>query len=268
MARTSPRQERDAAVAAAEVAGALIRRAFGQEQRVTLKAARDIVTEVDTASQAEILGVLRQAGTGYGVLAEESPMQPAANGARWIVDPLDGTVNFSRGLPRFCVSIALEREGVVVLGVIFDPMADELFVALAGQGATLNGRPIRVSRNRSWGGAIMSTGFPSGDWQASPADGQAIAWIAARVLAVRSTGSAALDLADVACGRRDAHWERGLFPYDVGAGTLLVREAGGVVSDYRGGGDPLYAGEIVAANPVLHRRLIARLAADHLETST
>jgi myo-inositol-1(or 4)-monophosphatase len=261
LASVGDREER-IAVAAALAGADVVRRAFRGPHRVRYKTVRDIVTDVDGASEEVIRSLLAAADVGYGMLAEESGEVGSANDSRWIVDPLDGTVNFSRGLPRFCVSVALERSGDIVLGVVVDPIGNELFVARLGQGATLNGRPISVSKAKSWARAVVSTGFPSGLDRANAEDGAVIASIASRVLAVRSTGSAALDLAYVACGRHDAHWERGLYPYDVAAGALLVSEAGGIVTDYRGDQGPqgpIYGKEIVAAGPALHARLVGVL---------
>jgi len=219
-----------AAIAAAQAAGKLLRAGFGRAQKVTHKGEIDIVTEADRAAEARIMELLSAAAPGYGFLTEESGAAAGHADGRWIIDPLYGTTNYARGCPRFCVSIALERAGELVLGVIYDPLQGELFVARRGQGATLNGQPIRVSNTNSMARALVSTGYPYDAWT-SPRDNTAeAAYMVKHVLSVRCTGSAALDLANVACGRTDAHWEYGLAPYDTAAGVLLVREAGGLAS--------------------------------------
>lgn len=252
-----------AAVAAARAAGELLRAEFAHAHHVVRKGAIDLVTEMDRAAEARIVEILRAATPGYGFLTEENEAVAGAADARWIVDPLDGTTNYAHGCPHFCVSIALERDGGLCLGVIYDPLRDELFAARRGAGATLNGKPIRVGATASLGSALVSTGFPYDAWTNPHNNSDEVAHFLRRVQALRCTGSAALDLAAVACGRSDAHWERGLAPYDVAAGILLVREAGGRVTDYGGGPDALYGGEILAANPAVHAAMLEYLRGRH-----
>jgi myo-inositol-1(or 4)-monophosphatase len=253
-----------AAIHAARAAGEILRAGFGQSHKVQLKGPIDIVTEVDRAAEDRIIALLGRATPDYGFLTEERDAILGKSDARWIVDPLDGTANYASGYPRFCVSIALERAGELELGVIYDPLRDELFTAQCGAGAMLNGRPVRVNSTNSLARAVISTGFSSDVRVNEHNNPNEMSYFVGRVLGLRSTGSVALDLADVACGRRDAHWERGLSPYDVAAGALLVRESGGMATDYEGDSNVLYGGEIIAANPALHREMLACLRTCHV----
>jgi myo-inositol-1(or 4)-monophosphatase len=224
-----------------------------------MKGPTDPVTEVDQAAEEYILRLLKAATPEYGFLAEESGNLPGKADVRWIVDPLDGTVNYSRGSPWFCVSIALERAGELEVGVVYDPLRDELFAAQPGGGAVLNGRSIRVRPTASLANAVISTGFPYDAWTRPEDLGAEVGYFARRVMSIRSTGSAALDLAAVATGRHDAHWETGLSPYDMAAGILLVREAGGRVSDYAGRPNALYGTSLIAAGPAVHGEMLGYL---------
>ncbi len=247
--------EMQAAQDAARAAGSILMERFSREHEITFKGPIDIVTEADLAAEQRIVEMLGAVVPGYGFLTEEHEEVVRRDG-RWIVDPLDGTLNFCQGDPHFCVSIALERQGELVMGVIYDPVHDELFAAQRGAGARLNGRPIHVSRCDAVANAIMSTGFPYDAWTSERDNASQVTYWNKRIRGLRSTGSSALDLTAIACGRRDAHWEYGLFIYDHAAGTVLVREAGGVVTDYRGGLDVAKGREIVAANPVLHALML------------
>ena len=253
-----------AAIHAARAAGKILRAGFGQSHEVQLKGPIDIVTEVDRAAEDRIIALLGCATPDYGFLTEERDAILGKSDARWIVDPLDGTANYASGFPRFCVSIALERAGELELGVIYDPLRDELFTAQCAAGTMLNGKPVRISSTNSLARAVISTGFSSDARVNEHNNSNEVSYFVGRVLGLRSTGSAALDLADVACGRRDAHWERGLSPYDVAAGVLLVRESGGTATDYEGDSNALYGGEIIAANPTLHREMLAYLRTCHV----
>jgi myo-inositol-1(or 4)-monophosphatase len=243
--------EMAAAVDAARAAGEVLIGRLGSARVVRDKGAIDVVTDADVAAGRCIMERLAAATPSHGFLTEDSDAVAGSSGARWIVDPLDGTVNYLRSLPYFCVSIALERDGRLELGVIFDPLRNDLYAARHGQGATLNGQPIRVSAETSLSRAVVSTGFPYDAWQAPRDNTAEVGRIVKHVFALRSWGSAALDLAAVACGRLDLHWERGLHAYDVAAGVAIVREAGGVATDYAGGADALYRGEIIAGNAIL-----------------
>ena len=252
--------EREAAVSAAREAGALLREAFGRSHRISVKqTAIDLVTEMDQAAEDLLKRRLQAAFPDYGFLTEEGPAVAGAGQACWLIDPLDGTTNYAHGYPHFAISIALEREGRVTLGIVYDPLADELFVAERGRGATLNGRPIRVSEVATLGESLLASGFPYDAWESE--DDNTAEWrrFLKRTISLRCDGSAALDLCFVACGRVDGYWEQGLEPWDVAAGALIVMEAGGLVTDYEGGNAFLERREIVAANPRLHGEMLAVL---------
>ncbi len=246
-------------MAAAQAAGEILRAGVGRAHDVSWKGPTDLVTEMDRAAEADIVKRLQAAFPEDGLLAEESGQKAGASGRRWIIDPLDGTVNYARAHPQWCVSIALERQGELLVGVVYDPLRDELYAAARGQGATLNGQPLHVGAVESVRGAVISTGFGYDVWTSQQDNVPEFAFFLKRAFAVRCTGSAALDLAAVASGRRDAHWERGVAPYDVAAGLLLVREAGGVATDYAGRCDAIFSGEIIAANPILHAEMLVDL---------
>ncbi len=244
------------AVQAARAAGDLIRAGWGREHTVTLKGAINPVTEVDHAAEQTILRLLRAATPTYGIFSEEIGGPPGDGNARWIVDPLDGTVNYAHHLPYFCVSIALECRGRVELGVIYDPMLDQLFTVERGRGARLNGRPIRVSATATLGESVVASGFPYDVWDTGR-NVKELAELTKRVQAVRINGAAALDLAYVACGRLDGYYDAGLYLWDLAAARLLVQEAGGIFSLH--GGDPArtQTQTMIAANPQLYGQIKA-----------
>ena len=246
--------EREVAVAAARAAGEILRAGFGGEQSVRYKGEVDPVTEVDERAEKKIGGMLREAFPDYGILAEEGGAMPGGGEHRWIVDPLDGTVNYAHGLPVFCVSIALERAGELVLGVVHDPMREETYVAEGG-GATLNGSPIRVTDTAEMIRALVATGFPY-DRDTMPAALDLFARFAVVTQGMRRLGSAALDVCYVAAGRFDAYYERGVRPWDIAAGALILEEAGGTVTDFRGEKLDLDGLEIVASNTALHPPIV------------
>jgi myo-inositol-1(or 4)-monophosphatase len=254
-------RELEVAVAAAGAAGEVLRSGFGGEQAVRYKGEVDLVTEVDERAEGVIGGVLREAFPGYGMLAEEGGTLSGEDDSRWIVDPLDGTTNYAHGLPIFAVSIALERAGEVVLGVVHDPMRGETFVAERGGGATLNGEAIRVSDTDEPIRALLVTGFPY-DRADMPAAAELFGRLTELTQGVRRLGSAALDLCYVAAGRLDAFYERGLHVWDVAAGSLILEEAGGRITDYRGRKLDLEGGEIVASNGLLHPVLLEVMGAE------
>ena len=243
------------ALAAAEAAGEILRSSFGREQSVRYKGEVDPVTEVDERAEEKIGGMLREAFPDYGILAEEGGATASGGEYRWIVDPIDGTVNFAHGLPAFCVSIALERAGEIVLGVVHDPIAEEVFVAERGGGATLNGRPIRVSGTDELIRALVATGFPY-DRDTMPAALDLFGRFAVLTQGMRRIGSAALDVCYVAAGRLDGYYERGVKPWDIAAGVLILEEAGGKATNFRGEGLDLEALEIVASNTALHPSIL------------
>jgi myo-inositol-1(or 4)-monophosphatase len=217
--------------------------------QVSVKGAGDFVSRADIAAEQLIRDELMTARPTYGWLAEESG---AADGAdptrRWIVDPLDGTTNFLHGLPHWAISIALEHKGEIVAAVVFDPAKDEMFVAEKGQGAWMNESRIRVSGRKAMPEALLATGIPFGTKKTLPATMRDLARLMPATAGVRRWGAVALDLAYVAAGRFDAFWEREIYPWDMAAGILLVREAGGFAEAVREGREIFDSGSIVAAN--------------------
>ncbi|MGQ9683397.1 MAG: inositol monophosphatase family protein [Anaerolineae bacterium] len=264
---TADDNELQAAIAAALAAGEILRAGYGTRHSIEFKGPTNMVTEVDRASEQRIIAMLQAATPGYGFLAEESETIRSENSARWIVDPLDGTTNFAHGLPYFSVSIGLERHGEPVLGVIYNPLLDELYVGRRGGGATLNGRPIHVSGAQDLAHALLTTGWPYDAWTSSRDNLAETSYFLKRAISVRVSGSASLDMAAIACGRLDGHWEPGLYPYDVAAGAVIVREAGGLATDYAGGPDCLYSSELLAANPAVHAQMLEYLRTRHQEPS-
>jgi myo-inositol-1(or 4)-monophosphatase len=238
-------------------AGEILRDRFGQPHDVRFKGTIDLVTEADRAAEDLIASRLRYVCPEHDLLCEEGSVG-ATSGAsyRWVVDPLDGTTNFAHGLPTFAVSIALEDVGVPVVGVVYDPMRDELFVARKGGGTTLNGTPIAVSAVDQLIASILVTGF---SYDLARRAQQAEVWLdfLTRVQAIRQTGSAALNLCYVAAGRLDGYWECGISPWDVAAGAVIVTEAGGTVSDMHGGQFRSDDGQILASNGKLHSELLS-----------
>jgi myo-inositol-1(or 4)-monophosphatase len=244
-------KELEAALSAAKEAGEVLRKGFGWQHSVRYKGEVDLVTEVDEQAEQVIREILLGAFPAYGILAEEGGEQTGEEDARWIVDPLDGTTNYAHGLPIFCVSLALERVGEVVLGVVYDPIREEAYVAERGGGATLNGEPIRVSDTDELIQALIATGFPY-DRPKMPEALELFGRFAAITRGMRRLGSTALDLCYVAAGRLDGYYERGIWAWDIAAGALILEEAGGKVTDYQGGMLDLEARQIVASNGTLN----------------
>ena len=250
---------RETLLLAAETAGRILMEKFETGVTVAYKGAIDLVTEADLASEQAIVAILRERHPNHDILAEEGDYGNTGSDQRWIIDPLDGTTNFAHGFPWFAVSIALEVRGELWLGAVFNPHNRELFVAERGKGATLNGRPLRVSTTAELERALLATGFAY-DHKVNPANNYRHFEAFQRAAqAVRRAGVASLDLACVAAGRFDGFWELKLKPWDVAAGVLLVEEAGGRVSDYAGLPMPLDQGEILASNGRLHAGMQALL---------
>lgn len=254
----------------AREAGRLLLTHFRRPLRVEFKGAVDLVTAADRASEAFLVGEIAARFPDHAVLAEEAGGGERAAAYRWLVDPLDGTTNFAHGYPFFAVSLALEaaepgreylpgRRGPVALGVIYDPTRDELWAAARGRGATLDGRPIEVSRVEPLQRGLVATGFPY-DVHERPEESLSLFGAVLPVTqAIRRDGSAALNLAYLACGRFDGFWERKLHAWDTAAGTLLVEEAGGTVSDFRGRPFDPFGEECLATNGRLHGEMMAVL---------
>ncbi|HEY0005652.1 MAG TPA: inositol monophosphatase family protein [Pyrinomonadaceae bacterium] len=251
------------AVHTAQEAGRILMERMSRTLRIMHKGDINPVTEADLAAEQFITERIRSYYPRHAVLAEEADAAgtevEAGSEWKWIIDPLDGTVNYSHGYPSFCVSIALERQGRVELGVIYDPTRDETFAAERGEGATLNGRRIRVSEIDDLNRALVCTGFPY-DVRERGDFARHFSNFIMHAQAVRRDGSAALDLAYVACGRFDGFWEEGLRPWDVAAGVLLIEEAAGRISRYDGSTFDIYTPPIVASNGLIHEEMMRVLA--------
>jgi len=249
------------AIDVAKSAGLLLKRNIGRRHTIEFKGVIDVVTEMDIKAEEMIMKTIKARFPGHGILTEESLEQKSGSGYRWIIDPLDGTTNYSHGFPVFCVSIALEREGEIILGVVFNPMLNELFTAEKGKGAYLNNKRIRVSGISELTKSLLATGFPY-DVRTSPDNNIShFANFAVRVQAIRRAGSAALDMCYVACGRFDGFWELKLKPWDTAAAMLIIKEAGGIVTDFKGSAFSLYSGETLASNGLVHDEMIEILNA-------
>jgi myo-inositol-1(or 4)-monophosphatase len=256
------------AAAIAREAGARLREFYAQGVETEYKGDVDLVTVADRAMEKLIRARLGEAFPDHGIFGEEGTRERLEAEFRWYVDPLDGTTNFAHGFPQFAVSMGLEQrpagtapdaDGTLVAGIIYDPLRDELFTAERGRGALLNGRRMQVSRARELAEALLATGFPSRKRHASP-NIHFYQEFTLRSHGVRRAGSAALDLAYVACGRLDAYWEFNLNTWDTAAGILLVEEAGGRVTDFAGNKYRLASDEILASNAAVHDELIGLFA--------
>ncbi len=253
------------AVRAARQAGKIILRFADRVDclRYEDKSRNDFVSEVDHAAETAIIQELRSRFPHHAILAEESGADGDNSEFQWIIDPLDGTTNYLHGFPQYAVSIALLYRGQLECAVVYDPLREELFTAARGEGALLNDRRIRVANRQSLDGALIGTGFPFRDHRHIDAYLAMFKEITLATAGIRRAGSASLDLAYVACGRTDGFWELGLSPWDCAAGALLIREAGGIVTDLVGGSGFLDTGNIVAGNPRIHRDML-NLIAPHL----
>lgn len=267
------------AIKAAHAAGDIIARSADRIEQLQIenKDKHDFVTEIDRSAEQEIIGILRKAYPDHSFLGEETgehkPNEAALEKVRklnpsvaateyeWIIDPLDGTTNFLYGIPHYAVSIALKKDGKLDQAVIYDPMKDDLFHATRGAGAFLNNRRIRVTKRLSLEDAVLATGIPYRSDQDEMMDSyvNTLKILKVGTAGIRRFGSASLDLAYVAAGRYDGYWEFGLKPWDIAAGVLIVREAGGIVGDPIGGTSHMTSGDIVAANPKVFKDMIKRL---------
>src|SRR3954462_14972235 len=223
----------DVAEAAARAGGDILRASYGNVQSVRFKGATDLVTEVDVRAEQTIVALIRERYPTHQVLAEEGSVGGDDARHRWIIDPLDGTTNYAHGLRMFSVSVGYERDGQLAAGAVYDPMQDELFLATAGGGATVNGRPLAVSATDTLIRALIATGFPY-DRALAPIALRQFAAVTMQAQAVRRVGSAALDCCWVAAGRFDGYWENVVNAWDIAAGVLIATEAGATVTDVRG----------------------------------
>jgi len=254
------------AIRAARAAGDVIVRSLGRvdPHKISPKGRNDFVSEVDRQAEREIIYILQKAYPGHGFLAEENGRLGSQNDEFvWVIDPLDGTTNFLHSFPQFAVSIALMQRGRLEAGVIYDPLRQELFTAKRGGGATLENRRIRVTQQHTLNGALLGTGFPFKDQRFVDPYLAMLRDLMKDTAGVRRAGSAALDLAYVAAGRLDGFWEIGLQLWDMAAGILLIREAGGIATDLAGGDSFLQTGNVLTANPKLHQAM-AEVIAPHL----
>ena len=245
------------AVRAARNAGTVLLRYFEHADSLTVssKGLNDFVSEVDRAAEQAIIQVLQKAYPNHAILAEESGAR-SGDDYQWVIDPLDGTTNYLHGFPHFAVSIALKHKGVLEQGLVFDPLRNEMFTATRGAGAQLNDRRLRIAQRKGLPGALLGTGFPYRDQSQMTAYLGMFQALAKETAGIRRPGAASLDFAYVAAGRLDGFWELGLAEWDMAAGALLVKEAGGTVSDIAGGRRFLETGNVIAGNLKVHGAMV------------
>lgn len=247
------------AIDAAVAAGKFLKQNVGKVRDIQVKAGQEknLVTEIDKRAEAMIIESLRQHFPKHDILAEESGTEHGSTSPyKWVIDPLDGTTNFTHGFPVFCVSIGLEHNGELVVGVIYDPNFDELFTAEKGRGAFLNGKKMTVSKTTNLAQSLLVTGFPYNITENPNQTVERFVRFLYKAQAVRRMGSAAIDLAYTAAGRYDGFWEGMLNPWDMAAGVLLVEEAGGKVTGFNGGPVSIYEKHIVATNGLVHQEML------------
>ncbi len=245
------------AIKAAKTAGRFLLDKIDSDLSIEKKAQNDFVTDIDKESEKIVLAILNDEFPDFGVLSEEMPPDKVCDSnPYWIIDPIDGTTNYIHKFPMFCVSIGLAVKGILSVGVVYDPSHDELFYAIVGEGAYLNGRPIHVSRNKKLSDSIIGTGFPFRNFSIMDRYFDCFEQILRTTQGVRRPGSAAIDLAYVACGRLDGFWEHGLHPWDLAASAVIIKEAGGEISDFKGGDNYLYGRTLIASNGKIHSQLL------------
>ncbi len=251
----------DTAIKAAKLAGEVLLRNLGKlsKEDIGLKQASDFVTRVDKESEVLIISILKERFPDHFFLAEESARAPETEQYRWIIDPLDGTTNYIHQFPVFCISIALEYKREIVLGVVYEPLRDELFSSEKGRGAFLNNAPISVSSVRSLKDCLITTGFPFRKKETIDSYLNLFKNVFLRISDMRRAGSAALDLAYLACGRCEGFFEIGLSPWDIAAGSILIKEAGGVITDFSGGDEYLATGNVIAGVPSVHNEILTEV---------
>ncbi|BDX07849.1 inositol-1-monophosphatase [Planctobacterium marinum] len=249
------------AVRAARTAGNIIARNFESRDNLEIesKGANDFVTKIDKEAEQAIISKIKQSYPDHTFVGEESGLTEGNEDFKWIIDPLDGTTNFVQGIPHFCVSIALQYKGKLDQAVVFDPLRGELFTASRGNGAQLNGFRIRVGHRKELDGTVLATAFPFKNKELLGESLERFSKVFAEAGDVRRSGSAALDMAYVAAGRYDGYWEQGIKPWDIAAGELLVRESGGLVSDFGGGHQYFKNEQVVAGNPKIVQGIVKHL---------
>ena len=244
---------------AAVASGAFIKRSLGKVKSVTYKGRINIVTDVDKKAERIVISHIKKHFPGHSILSEESAPEKTDSRYRWVIDPIDGTTNFAHSFPFFCVSIGLEADNEVVLGVVYDPMREEIFSAERGRGAFLNGKRIRVSKVKKLKDGLIATGFTYEITRSHRNNIENFSRVLMAAQAIRRAGSAALDLCYVACGRFDGFWELDLHPWDSAAGSIIVREAEGCVTRFDGSPYRHFNKDILATNGYIHPRMVSLL---------
>ena len=255
------------AIQAAVAAGDALMKRFGKKLKIKEKPGAGLVSNADLEAEEKAVRILKKAWPEFGFLTEEAPPKLVSGPGRWIIDPLDGTNNFIHGFPMFCVSIAAEVHGILEVGVIYHPVLKDLYLGIRGKGATLNGKRIRVSSTGSLQDSLLTTGFTYRKHEWLHAEMIAIEKLSSKARAIRRPGSAALDLAYTARGVFDGFWEQRLSPWDVAAGTLILREAGGKVTEFTGKEFTLECKQLLASNGTLHPQLLSELRGSAREGS-
>ena len=250
----------DTAVKAANLAGQYLVENLGKVREIGLKAKNDLVTDIDLFSEKLIVDTISAEFPDHSILAEEGGMRENGSEYKWLIDPLDGTMNYAHTYPFFSVSISLEENGRPVLGVVYDPVRDEMFSAELGQGACLNGAQIKPSVTENLEDSLLATGFLHKDESIVEQNLKHFSDFIWKARGVRRDGSAALDLCYVACGRYDGFWELGLHPWDMAAGAFIIEESGGNVTNISGGEFTTYKGDIAATNGLIHNQLLNLLS--------
>ena len=250
------RKFKEVAVFSAKSAGDLLLENFGKKQKINYKSDVDLLTEIDKKSEKLIIDIITKNFPGHNILSEESKPTDKKSSYKWIIDPLDGTTNYAHNFPFFCVAIALEIDGEIRLGVVYNPILNELFFAEKGKGAYLNNKKIKVSEIKKITNSLLATGFPYDIKESKNNNIKNFINFSLCAQAVRRPGSASLDQCYVAMGRLDGFWELKLNPWDMAAGSLIVKEAGGKVTDFSGKNFSIYKREIVASNGIIHSDMI------------
>lgn len=250
----------DFAIDLAYRAAALARAGLEREHEVVEKGRANLVTETDRASETLVVNAIRERYPDHRIVTEEQGNFPGNSAYTWVIDPLDGTTNYAHGFPVFAVSLGLLHADEPLLGVVYDPLRNELFTAYRGQGAYCNGRRLEVSTTPKLRAALLTTGFPYDRFTQSDNNIAEFSRMLLQIQGIRRTGSAALDLCYVAAGRTDGHWELGLHPWDTAAGALLVAEAGGRLSDWQGQGWTVWNPRLIASNGLIHTEMMKVLA--------
>lgn len=250
----------DTAIKAATESGGILLANLGKAEKVNLKAKNDLVTEIDLLSENLIVDLIVSSYPTHCILAEEGGQSDNSSDYKWLIDPLDGTMNYAHSYPFFSVSIAMEYKGKVILGVVYDPIKDEMFSAEVGKGAFLNGNLIKPSGADKLENSLLATGFLHEDERLVEMNLVNFCKFIRGARGVRRDGSAVLDLCYVACGRYDGFWELGLHPWDTAAGAFIIKESGGFVTNISGGDFTDYKGEILASNGLIHKRMVEVLS--------